>query len=451
MPAPANAGVLPAGVKEINPPKALDPDRVVAIVGATLIDGRGGPPITNSVVVVRGAKIDSIRSGKSALHPHQNPKEAAGSGSLLKPVQSRSSAARQFIPKGAEVFDASGLTLLPGFIDSHFHVERSYDLPKLFLSHVVTALRDPGQWIHVYDPIKKSELPQPRCFVAGPHLDCSPPAYPADAFLVSDAAGTLGAVNRFVDEGASVIKVYFRLPLEWIGVACRAAHQRGVPVTAHLELVDADKAIRAGLDGIEHVTSFSTVLAEADDAERFRRAVAADNEARRKGRYELWSKLDLERSPRVKPLIDLLVKRKVFLSPTLAVFERREGDKGVIEVEARAFQNMLRFVGLCHRAGVAIVIGSHSSVPKAERGWAYQREMELLLECGMTPLQVIKAGTLNNARFFRVQDRLGSVECGKLADLVLVQGNPLQDSAALRRIKAVMLNGQWVAPPLPLR
>src|SRR5207302_4765532 len=110
-------------------------------------------------------------------------------------------------------------------------------------------------------------------FLAGPHLDCPPHAHPQDAFAVSSVEETRRAVNRFVDQGASVIKVYFRLPLDFISAACEAAHQRGVPVTAHLELVDADAAIRAGLDGVEHVTSFGTALADREDAERFRKAV----------------------------------------------------------------------------------------------------------------------------------------------------------------------------------
>lgn len=329
-------------LKEINPP-AADTNRIVAIVGATLIDGKEGAPVSNAVVVVRGAKIVA----------------AAGSRKAAK------------IPVGAEVFDATGKTLLPGFIDSHFHIERDYELPPLVLSRGVTSLRDPGQWIEIYDPIRRSEMPQPRCFVAGPHLDCPPHAHPQDAFAVTNADETRRAARRFVDEGASVIKVYYRLPLELIGVACEAAHQRGVPVTAHLELVDADDAIRAGLDGVEHVTSFGTALAEPDEAERFRKAVSEDNEARRKARYELWSRLDLRASPRVRPLLDLMVERKVFLSPTLAVFEKRGGDRGVTEVEARGFENMLEFVRLCHRAGARIVVGSHSTVPKAGRG---QRE-----------------------------------------------------------------------------
>jgi imidazolonepropionase-like amidohydrolase len=145
-------------------------------------------------------------------------------------------------------------------------------------------------------------------------------------------------------------------------------------------------------------------------------------------------------------LINLIVKQKIFLSPTLAVFERRAGDKGVADVDARGYANMLQFVRLCHRAGATMVVGSHSSVPKAERGWAYQREMELLVECGLTPREVITAATRNNARFFHSDGRLGSIEAGKLADLVLIEGDPLANIADMRRVKREMLNGQWVFP-----
>jgi imidazolonepropionase-like amidohydrolase len=404
----------PRPMREVNEVAGPSATRSTAITGATLIDGRGGPPIADAVVVVRGEKF--IAAGPRASTP---------------------------VPKGAEVVDANGLSLLPGLIDSHFHLDGDDSLPALYLSHGVTSVRDPGAWIEAYDAVRKSGQMVPRLFLAGPHLDSAPPAYPHDAFIVRDAEETAGAVNRFIDQGASVIKVYFRLPLGLIRVAAETAHARGLPVTAHLEIVDAADAVRAGIDGIEHVTSFGTALLPTREAEKYRQSVIADNNARREGRYKVWGEIDLD-SPRVSPLLELIAQRGTFISPTLAVFERRLGDKNTTEMHARAFRQMLKFAGMAKRAGARMVVGSHSSVPHAERGWAYQRELELLVESGLTPIEAIVAGTMENARFFRVADRLGSIEPGKMADLILIDGDPLKEIAVMRRVKRVMLNGQWV-------
>ncbi len=406
--------VGPRSMREVNEVAKPAATKTTAIVGATLIDGRGGAPVTDAVVVVRGEKI--VAAGPRATVP---------------------------APKEAEVIEAKGLTLLPGLIDAHFHLDGDGKLPALFLSHGVTSVRDPGAWIEAYDNVRQSGQPLPRLFLAGPHLDNAPPAYPADSFIVRDSEETRLAVNRFIDQGASVIKVYFRLPLDLIRVATETAHARGAPVTAHLEIVDAADAIRAGVDGIEHITSFGVALLPPREAEKYRQSMLADNNARREGRYKVWSEIDLD-SPRVRPLLELIARRGVFLSPTLAVFEKRLGDPAATEMHARAFGQMLKFVGMAKRAGARVVIGSHSSVPHAERGWAYQRELELLVASGLTPMEALAAGTLENARFFRIADRLGSVEAGKLADLVLIDGDPLKDIAAMRRVKGVMLNGKWI-------
>ena len=97
-----------------------------------------------------------------------------------------------------------------------------------------------------------------------------------------------------------------------------------------------------------------------------------------------------------------------------------------------------------------LVVGSHTAVPHAERGWAYQRELELLVECGLSPAEAITAATRRGAEALGCADRLGSLEPGKLADLVLVEGDPLADIRAMRSVRHVMLNGRWVGePPRP--
>src|ERR1044072_2676909 len=400
-------------LREVNQVAKPQGTSVIAIVGANLIDGRGGPVITDSVVVIHGDRI-------AAVGPQSSVK----------------------VPTGAEVIDAKGLTVLPGLIDSHFHIDGDDPLPALYLSHGVTSLRDPGQWIEAYDAARKASAPVPRLFLYGPHLDSPPPAYPNDSYIVRDADETRNAVNRFVDDGASAIKVYFRLPLALIKVAIETAHSRGVPVMGHLEIVDARDAINAGIDGIEHATSFGTALLPLREAEKYRQAMLADNNVRREGRYQVWNSIDLT-TAQAKSLFKLIVDRGVVVSPTLAVFERQPGDKDTKELHVHAFKQMEAFVGLAKKAGAKVVVGSHSDVPHAKRGWAYQRELELLVESGLTPMQAIVAGTLENARYFHAADRLGSIEAGKLADLVLVEGDPLKDISNMRRIKRVMLNGVW--------
>ena len=404
---------MKSGLREVNKVAAPPATSVIAIVGATLIDGRGGPVVTDSVVVIRGDRI--VEAGKRET---------------VK------------VPSGAEVFDAKGLTLVPGLIDSHFHIDGDDPLPALYLSHGVTSLRDPGQWIEAYDAARKASAPVPRLFLCGPHLDSPPPAYPADSYIVRDADETRLAVNRFIDNGASAIKVYYRLPLALAKVAIETAHARGVPVMAHLEILDARDAIAAGIDGIEHATSFGTALLPLREAEKYRQAVLADNNARREGRYRVWNAIDLN-TEQAKALFKLIVDRGVVVSPTLAVFERQPGDRETTGVHVHAFRQMEAFVGMANKAGAKIVVGSHSDVPHAKRGWAYQRELELLVESGLTPMQAIVAGTLENARYFHAAERLGSIESGKLADLILVEGDPSKNISNMRRIKRVMLNGVW--------
>ncbi|MBY5958015.1 amidohydrolase family protein [Membranicola marinus] len=104
----------------------------------------------------------------------------------------------------------------------------------------------------------------------------------------------------------------------------------------------------------------------------------------------------------------------------------------------------MEFVSKAHQAGVKIVTSSHTSSPYSEPGWTYQREMELLAEAGLSPMDIIYASTLLNAQYFRSEQRIGSVEAGKFADLILLDENPLVDISNVKKVSRVMFNGTWV-------
>ncbi len=401
-------------ITEINSSEIEKGQSVIAIINTRVIDGNGGAPIENGCVIVTNGMITDV-----------------GPMDKVK------------IPATATKVDGTGMSLLPGFIDAHFHIDGVDELPGMFLQNGVTSVRDPGAWMETYDNARKSGKPQPRMFLSGPHIDMFPPAYPHDAYVVRDAAEAVTQVNRAADQGSTMIKAYFRLPPSIIKEVCIAAHKRGIPVSAHLETTEAMEAIEAGLDGIEHVTSFGLTLAPKREGEKFRQKVLADNKARGDGRYDIWSKIDVH-GKMSDSLIKFLVKKKTFVDPTLGAFEYRKEDNIFDTVKLNGFNNMKSFTGILRKGGVRVVLGSHSMIKYAEKGWAYQREMELFSESGLSNSEIIVASTMENARFFRIDKKLGSIEKGKIADLVLINGNPLQNISDAKKVEKVMLNGVWV-------
>lgn len=398
---------------ELNRQELKIGNQKLALVGGTAILGKVGEVIENATILVRENIIVEI-----------------GPGSAVQ------------IPDEFEILDLKGKFILPGLMDAHFHVGQVKDLLPKFLNQGVTSLRDPGAWNETYLGWRRQDFPIQRLFLTGPHLDQYPPAYPLNSMLVRDEKEAEFAVNEFIDEGASAIKVYFRLPLGTIERICQTAHARGVPVTAHLEITKARDAIRVGLDGIEHITSFGTSLIHPRDAEKYRQLILADNSARNRGRYEIWNSVDLEDTTYLNPLLKILKDYGTFVSPNLAVFEKQSDRGDSIEVEG--FAKMMKFTGLIDQAGGNIVVGSHTFVPYATLGLGYAREMELLEMSGMSPARVIEAATWQNARFFKVEERLGTLEKGKLADLIILPKNPLENISNMREVERVMLNGVWV-------
>ncbi len=405
--------VKKAAIVELNSEEISVGDKTIAIVGVSLIDGLSESAIKNTSVIVRKGYIAEI-----------------GEAGVLQ------------VPENAEIVDGKGLTLMPGLIDAHYH--NSDGFPAVFLQRGITSLRDPGIWIEDYDAERQKGEPLPRLFLTGPHLDMPPPTWPNDCYVVRDKAEVRAAMDYLINEGSTAIKVYHRLSLGLIKEVCDIAHAHGLPVTGHLEITDARQAILAGLDGIEHITSFGTALIPRKKAEVYRQRVMADSDERKPGRYEMWKDMDIN-SQAADSLLNFLRMQQTFVTPTLGTFEYRLGGENQDSTAAIGFQNMMAFVGRCAKANVRIVVGSHGPWNKyIEKGWTYQYEMELLSKTGMDNMKIIQAATIENARFFKVEQRLGSIEKGKQADLLLIEGDPVADIKAMYDVKKVMLNGVWV-------
>jgi imidazolonepropionase-like amidohydrolase len=404
------------------PPRAQT--RAVVLDGVRVIDGTGAAPVEAGRVVITGGRIAAVGAARSTA-----------------------------IPGGAEVVDLAGYTVIPGLIDSHFHIEDEPKMALRQLSHGVTAFRDPGQWEEKFEELRRmiaaDGLPGPRIFTAGPHIDGENPAYPADAVVARDPDEARRHAERNLARGASALKIYFRLPFASAKAVIDVCEARRVPCTAHLELLDAGELIAAGLHGIEHITSFATSLMARLEGEVYRQAVLKDNDARRDGRYRIFANLDLD-GPQAQALYKVLQAKRPFLDATLAVFERRADRpaKGAKPADAKAFalgfDKMKALTRRAAREGARVVAGGHTAVPFAERGEALWREIELLVESGFTPLEAITAATGTAAAFLYRSAELGTLRKGLHADLVVLKGDPTRDITVLRGVERVMAGGRWI-------
>ena len=392
-----------------------------------IIDGSGGTPVERGRIVIEAGRIS--RLGPADQVP---------------------------APSGAETVDLAGRTVLPGLIDLHFHIEDDPKLALRQLSNGVTSFRDPGQWEERFTELRRlietDRLTGPRIFTAGPHIDGERPAYPRDAVVARDPEEARRLAERNLSQGASSLKIYFRLPFDSAKAVIGVCEARRVPCTGHLEILDAKDLFDAGLHGIEHITSLGFGLMARMKAEEYRQAVLANSEARRDGRYTMFSELDLD-GPQAQALYAVLRARKPWLDVTLAVFERRADrppEKATLEqakVFATGFDKMKQLTRRAAREGARVVMGGHSTVPFASRGEAPWRELELLVESGFTPLEAITAATSTAAGFLYRGEELGTLRPGFQADLIVVQGDVQRNISAIRTVERVMVQGQWIDVP----
>lgn len=417
---------------------------VIALEGATLIDGAGGAPKEDAVVLIRNGHIEAV--------------------ARVNEIQ---------IPKGAQRIDLVGKTIIPGLIDAHAHVERWAALR--YLAWGVTSVRDLHSDSSGYvlkNDLNLGAIVGPRMFTSGPMIDGIPTTYP-NATGVATTADVRHAVDQHRLAGADYLKIYTRITPALLKPLVDEARSLRLPVAAHLGKTDALTAARAGVVSLEHMAG--VVQAASRNPAIYYRAherFLAGWTTEEKG----WTTLD---SASLHRTAQALAKTRVAIVPTLIVHEMlsrldnpvlltRPGMEDVPQDAssvrsvpsllrrtgwtARDFQAFRRararqdqFVREFKRAGGVIAAGTDAANQLLIPGYSIHEEMALLVDAGLTPLEAITAATRRGAQLL-LADSLGVVSPGKVADLVVLNANPARDIGATHNIAWVMTRGRVVRP-----
>jgi imidazolonepropionase-like amidohydrolase len=366
------------------------------------------------------------------------------------------------VPADAEHIDGRGKTLLPGLFDMHVHVQATDGI--LHVASGVTSVRDMANDI---DEIRRIQEQWDSGAAIGPHLWKAGiidgrGLYQVPTGLYADTVDeALAAVNRYVDLGYIQIKLYSSLPPTFVAPVAKLAHQRGVRVSGHVPNgMIASQFVEAGADEIQHINfiMLNFMADKVKDTRTPERFTAV-------GQYS--AKLDLDSKP-VKDFIQLLRDHGTTVDVTVATFEGmflgRPGqvspdmapvlDRLPAQVQRGAYHGglavtpetdqfykdsymaMLRMTKKMYDAGIPILAGTD-----ATPGIMLHRELELEVKLGIPANKALQIATLNAARLLKQDRDVGSITPGKRADLVLVEGNPVENIGDIRRCRQVMKNG----------
>jgi imidazolonepropionase-like amidohydrolase len=452
VPAAALAQAPPAGTPA--QPPAFTPQvrefikvsaPVVALTDAKVIDGTGRPALLHQTVLLRNGRIEQVGP--------------------LKKVK---------VPAGAESINCAGKTLIPGLVMLHEHLyytmpagglfniaQMPYSFPRLYLAGGATTIRTAGS-IEPQTDLAIQRLIGEGKFI-GPDMDVTAP-YMEEPGMDIPALNTIkgpddaAASTRFwADKGCTSFKMYMHATRADLAAVVREAHARRLKVTGHLCALTYREAAEIGIDNLEHgfMASSDFVAGKAADA--------CDYPAARQALLRQPAN-----SPAVAELIKFLISRQVALTSTLPVFEPYTGREVVLggglealipQLQEREIKTWQASQGKdsasvalfkkeqgwekqFYDAGGLLVAGTDpTGAGRTIAGYANRREIELLVEGGFTPVQALKICTLNGARYLGRDREIGSIEAGKQADLVLVNGDPEQDIRQLRQMEIVFKRG----------
>ena len=427
----------------------------LALTHVTIVDVESGELRADQTVIVRGGRI-------------------AWTGP----------AGQARLPAGARVVDAAGRYVIPGLWDMHVHTSREgrarHFWPQ-FLAYGVTGVREMGSYLDTLQywraEARKPGAVAPRIVFSSPMLDGVPPNW-RHGYGVASVAEARAAVDTMQALGFDFLKVYNRLSREQYFAIAERARERGIPFAGHVpNAITPAEASDAGQRSIEHMGDRIYVECVPDGhalVQAFMGAhapgVPADSLARARDRL-FAAALAGPDAATCQPFFDRLVANGTWLTPTLAVHhgsvatdalaadprlrfvppalaarwaeDRDSGEE--VEIERRLVERMGRMVGLAQAAGVGILAGTDASDEAyVFAGSGVHDELALLVAGGLTPLQALRAATLNPARYLGAADSMGTVAAGRTADLVLLDANPLEDIRNTMRIFAVVARGRWI-------
>jgi len=423
--------------QSVSPHLARKLDRPLVFAGADVVDVETGKLLESRHVVVEGGKISAIETSPPQYDD-------------------------------ALVIDARGKTLIPGLWDMHTHFQLSDGI--LNIAAGITSVRDVGS-VHEKILLMTSQFDSgavvgPRTYRAG-FIDQASPYATGDTVSSLDEA--LERVDFYAEHGYMQIKLYSSIDPSWVTPIAERTHAHGMRLSGHIPaFMSAEQAVHAGYDEIQHINMV------------FLNFLAADREDTRKQlRFTLYGdkagEVDLD-SAGAQAFFDLLAERGIVIDPTAAIFDTQLLHKAgepdptygavidhlpvsvarglynpamLITEEneaawARSRVNAMTLLRKLHERGIRIVPGSDSIA-----GFTIHRELELYAEAGIPNAEVLRLATLGSADVVGAAHRSGSVSVGKDADLVLLDGNPLEDMSAIRR-GVTVVKGEWLYRPAEL-
>lgn len=418
---------------------------VVALTHVRVIDGTGAPAVADQTIVIQAGKIQSL--GPTATTP---------------------------VPAGAVTKDLSGSTVIPGLVGMHDHLfypaapgqynDLIFSAPRLYLAGGVTTIRTTGS-IEPYTDLNLKRLIDagkmvgPKIHVTGPYLE-GPGSFTPQMHELTGSEDARELVEYWADEGVTSFKAYMNITRAELAAAIAAAHQRGLKITGHLCSIGFREAAALGIDDLEHGLVVDT---------EFDPGKTPDHCPSQQQTAVTLEKLDVESAP-VQEMIQDLVKHHVAVTSTLPVFETfvpnlppldpraldvmlpetrifyltTRARIGAAPASARAagFKKEMEFERDFVKAGGLLLAGlDPTGYGGVVPGFGDQREVELLVEAGFSPLEAIHIATANGAQFLGESNEIGTLAVGKRADLVVLQGDPSKNIADIRKVTLVFKDG----------